>query len=60
LPGNDELYRPVTLDMNGQIVIRARGEEQLQPTPVLGIPIFQNHCLPAPKDRLRMTGLSAF
>jgi len=35
LPGNDELYRPVTLDMNGQIVIRARGEEQPQPTELL-------------------------
>jgi hypothetical protein len=35
LPGNDELYRPITLDMNGQIVIRARGEEQAQPTELL-------------------------
>jgi hypothetical protein len=35
LPGNDELYRPITLDMNGQIVIRARGEEQTQPTELL-------------------------
>jgi len=35
LPGNDELYRPVTLDVNGQIVIRARGEEQPQPTELL-------------------------
>jgi hypothetical protein len=32
LPGNDDAYRPVTLDMNGQIAIRARGEEQSQPT----------------------------
>ena len=35
LPGNDDLYRPVTLDMNGQIAIRARSEEQPQPTELL-------------------------
>ena len=27
LPGNDDTYRAVSLDMNGQIAIRARGED---------------------------------
>jgi len=35
LPGNDDTYRAVTLDMNGQIAIRARGEDQPQPTELL-------------------------
>ena len=35
LPGNDDTYRAVTLDMNGQIAIRARGEDQPQPTDLL-------------------------
>ena len=35
LPGNDDPYKPVTLDMNGKIAIRARGEEQPQPTELL-------------------------
>ena len=35
LPGNDDAYRAVTLDMNGQIAIRARGEDQPQPTELL-------------------------
>jgi len=35
LPGNDDTYRAITLDMNGQIAIRARGEDQHQPTELL-------------------------
>ena len=35
LPGNDDTYRAITLDMNGQIAIRARGEDQPQPTELL-------------------------
>jgi len=35
LPGNDDTYRAVTLDMNGQIAIRARGEDEPQPTELL-------------------------
>ncbi|MBM4073759.1 MAG: hypothetical protein FJ271_33290 [Planctomycetes bacterium] len=35
LPGNDEEYAPITLDVNGQVVVRARGEEQQQPTEVV-------------------------
>jgi hypothetical protein len=32
LPGSGELYSPVTLDCNGKIAIRARGEDQAQAT----------------------------
>ena len=32
LPGNDDAYRAITLDMNGQIAIRARGDDQPRPT----------------------------
>jgi hypothetical protein len=32
LPGAGELYRPVTLECNGQVAIRARGEDQTQST----------------------------
>ena len=32
LPGGEELYSPVTIDMNGKVAIRARGEEQSQVT----------------------------
>ena len=35
LPGNDDTYRAVTLDMNGQIAIRALGEDQPQPMELL-------------------------
>jgi hypothetical protein len=35
LPANDDTYRAVTLDMNGQIAIRAGGEDQPQPTELL-------------------------
>ena len=35
LPGNDDTYRAITLDMNGQIAIRARGDDQPQPTELL-------------------------
>jgi hypothetical protein len=35
LPGNDDTYRAVTLDMNGQIAIRARGEDEPHPTELL-------------------------
>ena len=32
LPGDEELNSPVTIDMNGKIAIRARGEEGSQVT----------------------------
>ncbi|MCY2988244.1 MAG: hypothetical protein NTY19_10340 [Planctomycetota bacterium] len=35
LPGNDDAYRAITLDMNGQIAIRVRGDDQPQPTELL-------------------------
>lgn len=32
LPCDDEQYRPATLDLNGQVIVRGRGEGQNQPT----------------------------
>ena len=35
LPCDDELYRPVTVDLNGTVAVRAANEDQPQPTEIL-------------------------
>ena len=35
LPGNDEPYSPVTLDVNGHVVVRAKSADQAKPTEVV-------------------------
>lgn len=35
LPCDDEMYRPITLDLNGEVAVRATDAEQPQPTEIL-------------------------
>ena len=35
LPGTDSENAPVTLDLNGQVIVRARAEDQTQATEVV-------------------------